>query len=126
VAQKQRYRSGATPQQLEATLRWAKYLDSLDAELSADRGDASVVLAIGRDAGTQVFATALTANRTVTVPLQGAWNGLRYTVVRPATGAFTLTVQDPTPTTLKVLAAGQWVTVGCDGTAYRALAFGSL
>lgn len=60
---------------------------------STDRGDASVTVQCGLDAETQLFATALTANRTITFSTTGAYNGCHFHVVRieTSTGAFTLT-----------------------------------
>lgn len=62
--------------------------------VSADVGNAAKTLTVGTDAMTQVWNTALTADRAVTLSTTGAKNGDRFRVVRTAaaTGAFALTV----------------------------------
>ena len=57
--------------------------------ISGDRGDASITLTAA-DLPIQRFATALTANRTVTLAAGGAGTG--FTIVRTGLGAFTLDV----------------------------------
>jgi len=93
------------------------------AGVSADRGDASVTLTAGTDAQTQRFATALTANRTVTLSATGAVSGDRFRVVRTGLGAFTLDVGG-----LKTIASATaaWVDVEHDGTAWRLTGYGTL
>jgi hypothetical protein len=98
--------------------------------LGIDRGDASITVQCDVDAETQFFNTPLTANRTCTLSVTGAWNGAQFRIVRTAaaTGASTLTVQTPLGGN-KVLAAGQWVDVEFDGLvagAWRQTGFGSL
>jgi hypothetical protein len=88
--------------------------------LSGNRGDADVTLNAGTDLEIQRFLTALTTNRTVTLGQGHA--GAKFTVMRPATGASTLDVGPG----LKTLAAGQWVDVAHDGTAWLVVRFGSL
>jgi hypothetical protein len=91
---------------------------------SADRGDNSVTLVPGVDAGIQRFATTLTANRTIT--LGGSFtggtvgNGDEFLIVRTDTGAFTLAVGS-----VVTFAAGQsgavlvrWVADGSTGGAW--------
>ena len=58
--------------------------------MSSDRGDANVTLVAGTDLNVQRFATALGANRTVTLGF-GA-NGSWFRIVRTGLGAFTLDV----------------------------------
>ena len=60
--------------------------------ISADRGDANVTLDATVDATVQRFATTLTANRTVTLPSSGVYNGMTFRIVRTGLGAFTLDV----------------------------------
>jgi hypothetical protein len=60
--------------------------------VGADRGDASVTLTVGSDEPTQTFATALTANRTVTLSTTNAVAGDSFRIVRTGLGAFTLAV----------------------------------
>jgi hypothetical protein len=91
---------------------------------SADRGDASVTLVPGVDAGIQRFNTALTANRTIT--LGGSFtagtvaNGDEFVIVRTDTASFTLNVGG-----LVTFASGQggtvrvrWVADGSSGGAW--------
>lgn len=91
---------------------------------SSDRGDASVTLVPGVDAGIQRFNTALTANRTVT--LGGSFtagtvaNGDEFVIVRNDTASFTLNVGG-----LVTFASGQsgtvrvrWVGDGSTGGAW--------
>lgn len=76
----------------------------------------------------QRFDTALTQNRTVTLPAPGV-NGKTFLVTRGAnaTGAFNLTVQTSASVALKVLStAGTWAMVRDDGTEYRLVAAGTL
>lgn len=89
--------------------------------VSADRGDASVTLT-ATDSPTQRYATALTANRTVTLPAAGM-NGRRFRVVRTGLGAFTLDVGG-----LKTIpsATAAYVDVEDDGSAYRLVGYGTL
>jgi hypothetical protein len=83
------------------------------AQWGADRGDNNVTINAGTDAEIVRFATALTANRTVT--LGSGYAGAKFTIVRTGLGAFTLAVG-----ALKTLAAGTaaWADVGHDGTAW--------
>lgn len=95
---------------------------------SADRGDASVTLVLGTDFETQRFDTTLTANRTVTLPSAGsqtAFIGDRFKIVRSGLGAFTLTVQDATPTTLKAIpnSTAAVVEVEYTGTAWKLVGY---
>lgn len=62
------------------------------AGVSADRGDASVVLRADQDAPTQRFATPLSADRTVSLATAGAYPGARFRVVRTGLGAHRLDV----------------------------------
>lgn len=90
--------------------------------ISADRGDASVTLTTADDS-VQRFATTLTANRTVTLPSTGAYNGMVIEVVRTGLGAFTLDVGG-----LKTIpsATAAKVEVTHDGTAWRLTGYGTL
>lgn len=89
--------------------------------VSADRGDTDVTLTAGVDVPMQRFATALSANRTVTLGFgyPGAW----FHIVRSGLGAFTLDVGG-----LKTLpsATAAWAIVGHDGSAWYLLAQGVL
>lgn len=58
----------------------------------ANRGDVDVTLDPRLDLETQLFDTALTANRTITLSAAKAVEGDRFEIVRTGAGAFTLTV----------------------------------
>lgn len=103
-----------------------------EVRMSADRGDVAVSLVHGRDEQVQRFGTVLTAGRNCTIQnldyagLTPRRNAL-FRIVRPAGGAFNLTVQDSTPTLIKALAAGQWCDVMVtDAGAWILAAFGAL
>lgn len=87
----------------------------------ADRGDTSITLNAGVDAEIQRFATALTANRTIT--LGSGFAGAKFRIVRTGLGAFTLAVG-----AVKTLPAGTaaWADVGHDGTGWVLSAQGVL
>jgi hypothetical protein len=89
--------------------------------ISADRGDTSLTLNAGTDVNIQRFATALTANRTVTLGSGslGSW----FRVTRTGLGAFTLDVGG-----LKTIpnSTAAFVDVAHDGTAWRLTAYGVL
>lgn len=89
--------------------------------VSADRGDADLALVVG-DETVQRFATALTANRAVTLPA-AARDGERFRIVRTGLGAFTLDVGG-----LKTIAnsTAAFVEVMHDGTAWRLIGYGAL
>lgn len=89
--------------------------------VSADRGDTSLTLNAGTDVPVQRFATALTANRTVTLGT-GA-NGAFFRIVRTGLGAFALDVGG-----LKTIAisTAAFVDVHHDGSAWRLTAYGAL
>jgi hypothetical protein len=89
--------------------------------VSANRGDASVTLQAGTDLSVQSFATALTANRIVTLSVSGAKKGDTFRILRTGLGAFTLTLQDATgPTTLKAMptSTAAWAEVYFNGSAW--------
>lgn len=91
--------------------------------VSADRGDANVTLVWGVDVPIQRFATALTANRTVTLSATNAVNGAWFRVCRSGLGAFTLDVGG-----LKTIASltAAFVDVHYDGSAWRQTAYSIL
>lgn len=94
------------------------------AGVSGDRGDTSPTFTVGTDQEVQRFATALTANRTITLASANtAVNGNRFRVVRTGLGAFTLDVGG-----VKTIPAGTaaFVDVAYDGTAWRLVAYGTL
>lgn len=83
----------------------------------------AVTLTVGTNNKTEIFSTALTANRTVTLSTSNATNGNRFRVVRASTctGAFNLTVNG-----VALTAAGQWIEFMFDGTAWVEIASGTL
>lgn len=91
--------------------------------LGTDRGDTSQTLTVGTDAQIQLWATTLTANRTVTLATIGAVNGDAFRVVRTGLGAFTLDVGG-----LKVIpsATAGFVDVAYNGTAWVLTGYGAL
>jgi parallel beta-helix repeat protein len=91
--------------------------------MSADRGDASVTLVADTDTQTQRWATALTANRTVTLSTTGVVAGDVFRVVRTGLGAFTLDVGG-----LKTIpsATAAFVDVAYDGGAWVLTGYGAL
>lgn len=103
---------------------WRQVIDQ-DAQVSADNGDAAKTLQARKSETTQKWATALTANRAVTLSGTGVYNGAKFRIVRTAasTGAFTLDVGTGP---LKSLAVGQWCEVEYDGAAWMLTAFGAL
>lgn len=90
--------------------------------VSADRGDADQTLTVG-DAQIQRWATALTANRTVTLSTTGAIAGDWFRVVRTGLGAFTLDVGG-----LKTIpnATAAFVDVTYNGSAWVLTGYGTL
>lgn len=88
-------------------------------------GDAAATLTVGSSEMTQVWSTALTTDRAVTLSTTGAYNGAKFRVVRTAaaTGASNLNVGTGP---LKALAAGQWCDVEYSGSAWMLTAYGSL
>ena len=74
---------------VSANGRW-KRVDPRD-QVSPDNGDANLTITAIMER-IQLFATSLTANRTVTLPTTGLFNGQTYVILRTDTAAFTLTV----------------------------------
>lgn len=95
--------------------------------VGADVGDLAATLTVGTSARTQRWASALTAERAVSLDPTGAWAGARFTVVRmeTATGGFALTVQVGS-TVLARLAPGQWGTFEYTGSTWITTATGEL
>lgn len=83
--------------------------------MSGNRGDANVVL-LATDAPTQRFDTALTADRTITLP--AGIPGQKFRVVRHDTAAHTLTVLSPSASPIAVIPNGvpASVDVECDSS----------
>lgn len=101
-----------------------KTLYFITSSVSSDRGNASITIQTGKDARTQRFNTAITADRTVTLSAVNSWNGARFRIVRQAsaTGAFNIDVGG-----LKNLtAASQWIDVEYTGSAWIETGYGAL
>lgn len=85
---------------------------------TAVRGDESATVRPGHDAPVQVFATALTTPRTLTLATDHVLSGDEFVVVRTASGASALTVGS------RALASGQWTRQVYHGSAWIEAAFG--
>ena len=92
--------------------------------VSADRGDTSTTLTAGVDEQTQIWGSALTANRTVTLSTIGAKRGDTFRVVRTGLGAFTIDVGPGLKTIPSATAA--FVDVAYNGTAWVLTGYGTL
>lgn len=84
--------------------------------IGPNRGDTSVTLQWGMDDPIQLFTTALTLPRTVTLSPAGADNGAWFLVVRTGLGLFALDIGPGLRTIPSATAAV--VEVGYDGTAW--------
>lgn len=93
--------------------------------VSADVGDAAKTLDVWVDETTQVWNTAIAADRAVTLSTTNAYDGAKFRVVRTAaaTGAFNLNVGTGP---LKALAVGTWCDVEYTGSAWMLTAYGAL
>lgn len=93
--------------------------------VGADVGNASKTLTVDVDETTQVWNTAITADRAVTLSTTGGKNGDEFHITRTAaaTGAFNLNVGTGP---LKALAAGTWCIVRYNGSAWVLYAYGAL
>lgn len=69
-------------------------IDNTQVNKTKVQGDVSVTLSV-TDYPYQYFNTNLTANRTVTLPNTGLYDGLTFTIISRNTAAFTLTIADP-------------------------------
>ena len=86
-------------------------------------GNADLALSVNGYYQTTVFATTLTADRTVTLSTTGAEIGDKFRITRPAAGAFNLNVGTGP---LKVLPASSWCDVEYNGSAWVLTAYGAL
>jgi len=93
--------------------------------VTADAGDAAKTLQYRRDTSTQIWATALGANRAVSLSATGVFIGAKFHIVRAvsATGAFNLNVGTGP---LKALVPGTWCDVEYNGSAWVLTAYGAL
>ena len=91
--------------------------------ISANRGDNAVTLVAGTDEAIQIFSTALTANRAITLSTTNAVKGDRFRIVRTGLGAFTMDVGG-----LKTLpsATAAFAEVMFNGTAWVLIGYGTL
>lgn len=91
----------------------AGFKGSLVRQSVASIGNADVALTVGTSAVTQVCATSLTANRTVTLPTTGVRNGDKFRIARTAAsgGAFNLAVTAIGGLGTVNLATSQWLEV---------------
>jgi hypothetical protein len=90
-----------------------------------DQGDVSQTLTAGGGSfSVNIWASPLTANRTVTLSTVGVWSGAKFRITRLAssTGAFNLVIGS----TGKNLTTGQWCDVEYQGLEWAVTAFGSL
>lgn len=94
--------------------------------LSNDRGDANVTVIPGYDQPYQLFATALTANRTFTVDLAPSGAHTAFYVMRTGGGAFSLTIADSVVGALTVLRQNEWAKLGYDNGQMKVVARGVL
>jgi hypothetical protein len=95
------------------------------AKTLVDAGDANFSFSLGKET-TVIYATAITALRSVTLSTTNALNGDRMRVIRASTctGAFSINVGTGP---LKALtAAGQWCDVEYNGTAWVLTGYGAL
>lgn len=122
------------PQNAVATLKRADLdgawtlvgLSSLPNSVSADKGNAGATLTVGSSEQTNVWNTAITADRAVTLSTTGAYNGAKFRIVRTAnaTGSFNLNVGTGP---LKAMGtAGSFCEVEYDGSAWVLTAYGTL
>ena len=91
--------------------------------MSTDRGDNSVTLTVGSDSPIQVFSTALTGAKTITLSTVGAVNGSKFRIVRSGLGVGTLAVGGLI--TLPTLLA-TWTEVVFNGSAWVVTGYGLL
>jgi hypothetical protein len=98
----------------------------LNDSVSADNGDADATLVWGEDETTQVWATTLTVDRTVTLSTTNAVNGARFHILRTlaATGDFDLSIGTGPLITLPV--GNEWCDVQYDGSAWIVVAYGTI
>ena len=94
--------------------------------VSADNGDASVTITWDVDKEIQVWATPLTADRTVTLSTTNAINGSRFRIIRKlaATGVFNLNVG--TGPLIQLSVGNEFCDVTYDGSAWFVSAYGTI
>lgn len=94
--------------------------------LASVSSNADFTLTVLTDATLIRHTGALTAERKITLSATNVYNGAIFEISRTGTGAFPLTVQNPTPTTLTQLYPGQSAIFIYDGSAWRLLHKGTL
>ena len=100
--------------------RWKRV--NSGSQLSSDNGDANIVL-VSSSMTKQLFASALSANRLVTLPSTNLYKGLTFTIVRTDTSQYTIDIGG---VVVLPLAGRMWVEVTYDGSAWVQTAAGSL
>lgn len=119
------YNAGVTDQTCNIAAIIIDVLDPTDS-VSTDNGDAAATLTAGTSARTQIWNTAITADRAVTLSTTGAYNGAKFRIVRTAsaTGAFNLNVGTGP---LKAMGtAGSFCEVEYNGSAWVLTTYGTL
>lgn len=71
---------------------WNGLIDQVEVLVSADRGDTSQTLTVLTDSKVQLWATALTADRTITLSTTNATSGDWFRIVRTGLGAGSLSI----------------------------------
>lgn len=94
--------------------------------VSADKGDASATITWDVDSETQIWATPLTADRTVTLATTNAVAGAKFRIIRKlaATGVFNLSIG--TGPLIQLQVGNEWCEVTYDGAAWFVSAYGSI
>lgn len=90
----------------------------------ADRGDAAVTLYPNIDCPVQLFATALTEARAITLSTTSGFEGAEFTIIR--TGGDTGGPWDLSVGGLKNLAQNTWAKVAYSNTSYTLVGYGTL
>ncbi len=91
--------------------------------LSPDRGDNSANLEAGQDAPVQMWASAVTGTRTVTIQTNHARRGDSFRIVRKDSGSGSLTLST---TPAVAVRTNHWVDVVFDGASWSLSGYGSL
>jgi hypothetical protein len=104
---------------------WQRVVDA--GRSVADLGDRDIVLSM-ESARTIIFASGLSANRTVTLPRTASSPGIQFRIVRAATatGRYALRVSDGSRPIKVLVAPGTWCDVQYDGVAWRLTGSGGL
>lgn len=90
--------------------------------MADDRGNNDANLEAGHDAPVQLFATALTAPRTITLYTNHCRRGDVFRIVRTGAGVGSLSIADPA----HAIEVNRWVDVAWNGSAWIVVGTGSL